>query len=188
MNRKQRQESRSRKSTEVTKRKIPMATKSVESSPRSLNLSSIPGLSSKAKEAVNEAFDAMSAWRTETAESSEKNIRQVIEKMAVAAAALGWPEQIADAVRAQLQGITEMQIKTLDHVMDVWETQLKSENPMIASPEIFSRLQLPSGAAAGGSQDRMPANPLEFWTQFAQQAQKSWMDAMAFWTRAGKSS
>jgi hypothetical protein len=164
-----------------------MAAKSAESSARSLNLSSIPGLSSKAKEAVNDAFDAMSAWRTETAESSEKNIKQVIEKMAVAAAALGWPEQIADAVRAQLQGITEMQIKTLDHVMDVWEMQLKSENPTIASPEIFSRLQFPSRAAADG-QGRMPANPLEFWTQFSQQAQRSWIDAMAFWTRGGKSS
>jgi hypothetical protein len=129
----------------------------------------------------------MSAWRTETAESNEKNIKQVIEKMAVAAAALGWPEQIADAVRAQLQGIAEMQMKTIDHVMDVWETQLKSENPTIASPEIFSRLQFPRGAAGGGWNGRMPANPLEFWTQFAGQVQKSWIDAMTFWTRVGKS-
>jgi hypothetical protein len=40
---------------------------------------------------VNEAFDAMSAWRIETAKSSEKNSEQVIEKMAAAARSLGWP-------------------------------------------------------------------------------------------------
>jgi hypothetical protein len=28
---------------------------------------------------------------------------------------------------------------------------------------------------------------MEFWTQFAQQWQKSWSDAMAFWAKAGKS-
>jgi hypothetical protein len=164
-----------------------MAAKSTESSPRSLNLSSIPGLSSQAKEAVSDAFDAMSAWRTETVESSEKNIKNVVEKMTVAAATLGWPEQIADAVRTQLQGITEIQIKTIDHLMDVWEAQLKSPNPTTASHEIFSRLQFPSGAGAGGWYGGTPTNPLEFWTQFAQQAQKSWLDTMAFWTKRGKS-
>jgi len=187
MKRNVKQKRPARKLTQVAKRRVPMATKSAESSQRHLNVSSVPGLSSNAKEAVNEVFDAMSAWRTETTESGEKNIKNVIEKMAVAAAALGWPEQITDAVRAQLRGITEMQTKTLDHVMDVWEAQLKSPNPTIASPEIFSRLQFPAGAVPGSGHGGLPTNPLEFWTQFAQQAQKSWIDTMSFWTKAGKS-
>ena len=41
------------------------------------------------RSAVNAAFDAMSAWRNETAEAREKNSKVVIEKMAAAAAALG---------------------------------------------------------------------------------------------------
>ena len=73
---------------------------------------SVPGLSNDAREAVNAALKAMSAWRNETADTSQKNSKQVIEKMATAAAALGWPEQIVDAARAQMQTITEMQIKT----------------------------------------------------------------------------
>ena len=80
--------------------------------PRSFNPISIPGLSNDAREAVNAALKAMSAWRNETADTSQKNSKQVIEKMATAAAALGWPEQIVDAARAQMQTITEMQIKT----------------------------------------------------------------------------
>jgi hypothetical protein len=73
-------------------------------------------------------------------------------------------------------------------VMDVWEAQLKSPDPTTASPEIFARLQFPSGTATGGWQGGMPTNPVEFWTRFAQQAQKSWIDTMTFWTKSGKSS
>ena len=81
---------------------------------RSFNPTSVPGLSNKAREAVNAAFDAMSTWRNETAHTSEKNSKQVIDKMAAAAAALGWPEQIVDMARTQMQSITEMQTKTID--------------------------------------------------------------------------
>ena len=56
--------------------------------PRSFSPVSVPGLSNEAREAVNAALKAMSVWRNETAESSEKNSKQVIDKMAMAAAAL----------------------------------------------------------------------------------------------------
>ena len=57
--------------------------------PRNFDVVSIPGLSKKAQEALNEAFDAMSTWRVEVANHNEKNCNQVIEKMAAAAAAMG---------------------------------------------------------------------------------------------------
>jgi len=46
--------------------------------------------------------------------------------MAAAAQVLGWPEQIVDASRAQMQSITKMQIQTMDQMMDAWEEQIKS--------------------------------------------------------------
>src|SRR5262249_4368297 len=61
--------------------------------PRNFNSMSVPGLSDEARQAVNAAFDAMSAWRIDTAKSNEKNSEQLIEKMAEAARTLGWPEQ-----------------------------------------------------------------------------------------------
>ena len=170
-----------------------MQSKFVEVMPRSFNPTSIPGLSNKAREAVNAAFDAMSTWRNEVADSSEKNSKQVIEKMAAAAAALGWPEQIVDAARAQMQGIAEMQVKTMDHVMDAWEEQLKLPNPMTASPSaMLSKLKTMPGFGSTGvwpGANAFPmaaTNPLQFWTQFAEQWQKSWTEAMSVWTRAGK--
>src|SRR5262245_63195005 len=92
---------------------------------RNFDPMSIPGLSYKARDAVNAAFEAMSTWRSEIANNSEKNIKRVIEKMAAAAAELGWPEQIVDTARTQLQNLAEMQTKTMDQIVDAWEEQLK---------------------------------------------------------------
>src|SRR5262245_45533985 len=71
--------------------------------PRSFSPISIPGLSNDAREAVNAALDAMSTWRNETADASEKSGKAVVEKLAAAAKALGWPEQVVDTVRTQIQ-------------------------------------------------------------------------------------
>ena len=80
---------------------------------RDFNSMSVVGLSDEARQAMNTAFDAMSAWRIDIANSNEKNSEQVIEKMAAAARALGWPEQIVDAIRAQLESITKLQIQMM---------------------------------------------------------------------------
>jgi hypothetical protein len=163
--------------------------KSADATARDFNPMSLPGLSEEARNAVNEAFDAMSAWRTETAQSSEKNSEKVIEKIAAAARALGWPEQIVDAARTQLQSITKLQIQTMDRMMDAWEEQLKS--PMKASPSaMLSKLQsMPgmTGLGAGVNLESSQAamtTPLQVWMQVTQHWQKAWADAMNSW--AGK--
>jgi predicted O-linked N-acetylglucosamine transferase (SPINDLY family) len=150
---------------------------------------SVPGLSSRAKDAVSAALEAMSNWRSEAAENSEKNIKRVIGKMAAAAAELGWPEQIVDAARTQLQNLAEMQIKTMDQMMDAWEEQLKLPN---ASPSAMLN-KLKSTAGSTGSWPAADAfqvgvtTPLQFWMTFAGQWQKAWTDMMTTWTKAGKS-
>ena len=159
-----------------------MQNKSAEVTPRVFNPMSAPGLSDEARKAVSAAFDAMSTWRTETAQSNEKNIEQVIEKMAAAARALGWPEQIVDATRAQMQSVTKMQIQTMDQMMDAWEEQIKSPNPMTGSPSaMLSKLKsLPGISPTGGwpNASALATNPMQFWMQWAEQWQKAWADAM----------
>jgi hypothetical protein len=162
-----------------------MQNKSAEVTPRNFNPTWAPGLSDEARKAVSAAFDAMSTWRIETAKNSEKNSEQVIEKMAAAARALGWPEQIVDATRTQMQSITKMQIQTMDHMMDAWEEQIRSPNPMTASSAMLSKLKSLPGftpADVGPSADTFPMaamNPMQFWMQFAGQCQKAWADAMS---------
>jgi hypothetical protein len=160
--------------------------------PRNFNSMSVPGLSDEARKAVNAAFDAMSSWRIETANNNEKNSEQVIEKLTAAARALGWPEQIVDATRVQLQSITKMQIQTMDQMMDAWEEQIKS--PMTGSPTaMLSKLKsFPVGSPAGtwANADALQTaaiNPIQFWTQVAEQWQKTWSDAIkSYWAKAGK--
>jgi hypothetical protein len=170
-----------------------MQSKSAGVTSRNFNPMLAPGLSDEAGKAVNAAFDAMSTWRIETANNSEKNSKQVIEKMAAAARALGWPEQFVDVTRTQLQSVTQMQIQMMDHMMDAWEEQIKSPNAMIASSAMLSNLKpLPSISAAGtwpnaDAFSLAAMNPMQFWMQLAEQWQKAWADAMAFWAKAGRS-
>jgi hypothetical protein len=160
-----------------------MASKSTETS-RNFNPMSAPNLSEETRKAVNAAFDAMSAWRTETLGNSEKRFDQVMEKMAEAARALGWPEQVVDATRSQIQSTTKMQTQIMDQIMDAWEEQIKSPNP---SQPILSKLKsFPSFSPvdAWSSAPQMASmNPLQIYIQFAEQWQKACADAMAQWGR-----
>ena len=149
-----------------------------------------PHLPEEARKAVNEAFDTISTWRSETLSNSEKNSEQVIKKMAAAARALGWPEQIVEVTREQLQNITKMQIETLDRMMDAWEEQIKSPDPGAASSAMLAKLR--SSFPTFGSWPNAEAlqeaamNPLQLYTQVMEQWQKAWSDAMSFWAKAGK--
>ena len=164
-----------------------MENKYAEVTPRNFNPTWAPRLSDDARKAVNDAFDAMSAWRIEAAKNNEKNSEHIIEKLAAAARALGWPEQIVDATRAQMQGLTKMQIQTMDQMMDAWEEQIKSPNPSA----MLSKLKSLSGFGPAGTwphlADTSAMNPMQFSMQFAEQWQKVWSDAMAFWTKAASS-
>jgi len=161
--------------------------------PRDFSPNAIPGLSNEAREAVNAALRAMSAWRNEIADTNEKNGRRVIERMAAAAAALGWPEQIVNTTRTQLQSVADMQIKTMDHMMDAWEEQIKLPNAMTASPSaMLSKLKSSPGfnTTAGWPSaeafQKAAMNPLQLWMQLAEQSQKSMADMMSFWSRSDK--
>ena len=166
-----------------------MRTSFLEVESRNFKPMAVPGLEKEARDAVNAALKAMSSWRNDIAYTSKFNGKRVIEKLAAAAAAAGWPEQIVDAARVQLQSIAEMQIQTLDHMMDAWEEQLK----LSASPSaMLSKLKSWRGfAPAGGGtslEDLQKAamNPLQFWMQLAEQWQKSLADTMNLWGKAGK--
>jgi len=150
---------------------------------------SLPGLSNKARDAVNEALEAMSDWRVEAADDNERNSKKVIDKMAAAANALGWPEQIVDAARVQMQSIAKMQIQAMDQMMDAWEEQLKLPTTAPTTAMLSKLKSLPgSGQTAiwPGASAFQTGNPMQFWMQFAEQSQKAWQDMMTLWTKTGE--
>jgi hypothetical protein len=148
---------------------------------------SIPAISSEASDAMKAVLEAMSAWRIDTINNNEKNLGQVIEKMATAARSLGWPEQIVDATRSQMQSLTKAQTQMMDQMVVAWQEQIKSPNPSA----MLSKLKSPSGFGPAGSwanaADMSAMNPMQFYAQFAEQWQKAWSDAMTFWTKAAGS-
>jgi hypothetical protein len=153
---------------------------------RNFDPMSVPGLSAETRKAVNAVFDAMSTWRT-AANSGEKNAAQVIEKMAAAARALGWPEQIVDTARVQMQNVSKMQIQTIDQMMDIWEDQIKSPNPSA----MLSKLKSIPGFGPTGTWPDVEAfsafNPFHAYMQLVQQWQKAWASATGLQRKAGSS-
>ena len=157
-------------------------------SPRNVNpMRSAPALSDeKHKAVVNAALEALSSWGTDIVSNSDKNIARVINKIAAAVEALGWPEQIVDATRAQMQSISRMQIQMLDQIVNAWEEQIKSPT---SSSAILSKLRFSPGSDPAtnwlnpDTLQMEAANPLGFYMQFAEQCQKAWANATGFWIK-----
>jgi hypothetical protein len=89
-----------------------------------------------------------------------------------------------DATRTQLQSITKMQIQMMDHLMGIWEEQIKSPNPATGPSAMLSKLKSVPGAVPGGTWPNADAfagaalNPMQLWAQWAEQWQKVWADAI----------
>jgi hypothetical protein len=158
-----------------------------EAPSRKFDPTSAAGLSDEARRAVNAAFDAMATWRTETVNQSEKGLQQVIERMAAAARALGWPDQIVEATCTQMQAVIKMQIQTIDNVMDAWKEQIQSASP---SSVMLSKLRSssnfgPAGVWPSVAPTQMAAmNPFLVYMQIMEQWQKAWADTTASWPKA----
>jgi hypothetical protein len=110
--------------------------------------------------------------------------------MAAAARALGWPERIVDVTREQMQSITKMQIQTMDQMMDAWEEQIKSPSPSAhgAEAKSLSSFSPADSSLNAGNFPMATVNPLQLYMQFAEQWQKTWANATAFWSKGGRSS
>ena len=160
-----------------------MSTKFAEATSRNFNPTLAPGLSDEARKAVNAALDAVSTWRTETINNNEKGFERVIEKMAAAARALGWAEQIVDATRAQMQTVSQMQVQVVDNMIDAWEKGIKSPG---SSSAMLSKLKILPNLGPTGSWPSATFDPFGTYAQITQQWQKAWADATAFWINVGK--
>jgi hypothetical protein len=90
------------------------------------NKSVTESLDREGREAVNAVFDALSAWREEVAASTARYSQTVLDKMATAATAMGWPKEVVEASRKHFEQASKMQTNMIDRLMDAWQEQLKS--------------------------------------------------------------
>ena len=89
-----------------------------------------------------------------------------------------------------MECIAKMQIRAIDSMMDAWEEEIKSPS---SSSAILSKLKsLPNLATAGIWPDATAAsqmtafNPFGAYMQVAEQWQKVWTGAIAFWANTSE--
>jgi hypothetical protein len=124
-------------------------------------------------EAMNAVFDAIAECHSVIAASHDK----VVAKIAQAARVIGWPDHVVSGVINQIQSIAEMQIKMIDHTMEVWREQIKSW------PDLTSAGDWPDAEAFKA----LSVNPVRFWTGLGEQWQKDWAQKMmSEWAKSSK--
>ncbi|MBR0851630.1 hypothetical protein JQ543_28075 [Bradyrhizobium diazoefficiens] len=143
-----------------------------ETQPRTFDPIAAAGISKDALEAANAALKSLATWRNEIASTNQKNGERVLDQMAAAAKTLGWPSQVVDAARTQLKNAADIQVKTMDLMIDAWEEQLKLPNPATASSSsMLSKLSTLPGSTSTSA----VVNPIEVWLKFVEQWQPTWI-------------
>lgn len=135
-------------------------------------------LNDNARQAVSQAFDAMSEWRGQLSEMTDKNSEQMFDKMSEAASALGWPTQFVELSREQVKNASKMQTQMIDQVMHTWEHQLTNPGKAMEMPK------MPDFSSAMPDFTSGSVNPMQMWMQAAEMWQKSWQQAMSNWMDA----
>jgi hypothetical protein len=152
-------------------------------------------LSEEAREAAKAAFEALEQWRDDMAAANERYSSTVFDQMAKAAKAMGWPSEIIEQTRKQMQNASQMQLQMMDRVMEAWSEQIDSPNAAMPMPTDFiEQLQRMQANAMGGGSSSMPGGngfggmamaPFQMWMQAAEMWQRNMASAMSMWTGGG---
>ena len=139
----------------------------------------IPSLPRETREAIKAVFDALSEWRDEISTSTERYSENVLDKMAVAARALGWPKGLVDASHKHLVQASKAQMHLIDQLMDAWEKQLGAPT----SDQFMAQLRKFPSAGFGA----MPlSSPFDLWMQTTEMWQRNWASALSMWPYPGR--
>ena len=128
-----------------------------------------------ARDAIEAVFDALSKWRDEIGASTERYSETVLDKMADAARALGWPKELVDASHKHLVQASKAQMQTIDQLMAAWKKQL-------TAPEANQFMAQLRAFPTAGFGTLPVASPLGLWMQTAEMWQRNWQSAMSIWT------
>lgn len=138
------------------------------------------GLPREAREAIKAVFDALSEWRDEVGATTERYSETVLDQMAAAARALGWPKELVDASHKHLAEASKAQIHLIDQMMQAWEKQLTAPTFDQFMAQLRTLPTVGSGVAP-------MSTPLDFWMQTAEMWQRNWQSAVSMWANPGSS-
>lgn len=141
---------------------------------------SMKDLNDEARRAMGSAIDALNDWRNEMAGANERYSSRVFDQMSAATRAMGWPDEMVNATRQQLQNASRMQLQMMEQLMEAWKTQLRDPS---ASFQMPSMPDFTKGFGDMGGFGGMSAAPFQMWMQAAEMWQKNWASAMSLWMK-----
>jgi len=150
------------------------------------DIGKLRSLSSQSRQAVTGAFEALEQWRDEVFSANDRCLTNVLDQMAAAHRAMGWPDHVTAAAREHLLKASKAQTHMIDQVMDAWERQLKSQDipPGMAAGLMFQMPVFPGSAFSDPMLEMMRFGemtlvPFRLWVEAAEAWQRSWAAAMS---------
>ena len=141
-------------------------------------------LNGEARQALMHAFYAVSQWRDDITLANDRYLTRVLDQVAAAQRAQGWPHSVTVATREQLLRASKVQTQMIDQLMGDWEHQLKSGTGLPESGTGLphpSMLRLTSTTHPMSEMMRlgeMTLTPFKIWLNAAEACQRSWAEAM----------
>jgi cellobiose-specific phosphotransferase system component IIA len=150
------------------------------------DIGKLRSLTSQSRQAVTSAFEALEQWRDEIFSANDRYLTKVLDQMASAHRAMGWPDHVTAAAREHLLKASKAQTHMIDQVMDAWERQLKSHDAPRGMPAglMFPMPMLSHSAFSDPASEMMRFGemtlvPFKLWLQAAEAWQRSWAAAVS---------
>ena len=141
-------------------------------------------LNGEARQALMHAFYAVSQWRDDITLANDRYLTRVLDQVAAAQRAQGWPHSVTVATREHLLRASKVQTQMIDQLMGDWEHQLKSGTGLPESGTGLphpSMLRLTSTTHPMSEMMRlgeMTLTPFKIWLNAAEACQRSWAEAI----------
>jgi len=149
----------------------------------------------EARKAAKAAFKALSQWREDMASANERYSEKVLDQMAEAGRAMGWPSNVIEATREQIENASQMQLQLMDKLMEAWSEQIESPTAAMPTPSDFmeqlQKMQASMMKSSASAFSGMPGfdglsgmtlAPFQMWMQAAEMWQRNMASAMSMWT------
>lgn len=134
-------------------------------------------LNGEARQAVMDVFNAVSQWRDEISRVNERYLTDVLDQVAAAQRAQGWPNSVTVATREHLLQASKVQAQMIDQLMGDWEQQLKSRG-VVPDPSMSRRPSVANPVAEMMRLGEMTLTPFKIWLNAAEAWQRSWAEAL----------
>jgi hypothetical protein len=143
-------------------------------------------LNSEARKAVSAAFDALRDWSDEVHAANNRCLTKVLDHVAAAQRATGWPEHLSAVTRDNIVQTSKLQTQLIDQLLQAWDELLETGRAPTRLPQGFHFL--PARSSGSTLHEAMPdmaqlgelsVAPLKAWMQAADIWQRHWMAAIS---------